>query len=1173
MSSASRLESGAGAEPEARSSRTSAEPIVESKDGICGICPAGCWVRSRVEDGRLVEVEPLPNHPLGMICTNGAHSPEIVHDPNRLRHPLRRVGPKGTYDFEPISWDEAMETVASRLQGIKAQHGAEATAIYTGRGSFELAMCDVFQPDGVAVSSASSVLFPFGSPNTLGVGALCYVSFAMIAPHTTFGEMYITLDSDIEQAELIVVWGANPATDSPPLAGEQIRRARERGAEVIVIDPRRSETARDTDAEWIPIRPGTDGALALAMLQVLIEEEIYDEDFAAHWTVGWEALQTYAQHFRPEIVEDITGVPADTIRSLARRIAGARGACPVMYTGLEYSDSGVQAIRAAFTLWALAGQLDVPGGLTIRMPGSKFPINRSGLVANPDVRRALGRDRFPVYSSYRGESHAIALPDAVLRGQPYSIRSLIIVGGSIITAWPDPSVWRETLGALDFLVTIDRHFTADAAYADIVLPATTGYEIDSYMAYGPMFKLRDKIIEPVGEARNDFFILAELADRLGYGEIYPQNEEELLRYVLDGSGFTPEDVRAAGGEVRIPAVMPQYKKWEKGLLRPDGEPGFQTPSGKFEIASSILEENGYDALPVYTEPQEGPLSRPDLIDRFPLVFSSGARIFEDFRSQHHGVPGLGRKASEPRVTMHRADAARRGIADGDRVFVTTPRGRVEFHASVTDDIIEGAIEANMGGGGPLGPEAWQRCNVNDLTDLARFDPISGFPVYKALLCDVVRVEGQADVRNLAGGSGAAKAATANAGASRGGNESPGVAVGATVRAPTVARHVYLDHNASSPVDEEVLEAMLPHLRGEFGNPSSIHSRGSLSHEAVAAARRKLAQALNCTARRIVFTAGGSEADNLAIKGASAACRARGRHIVTTSIEHPAVLATCRALERDGFDVTVLDVDRDGWLAPERLAEALRPDTVLVSVMMANNEVGTLLPIQELAAEAHRAGALFHTDAVQAFGKIPVDVKELDVDLLAVSAHKLHGPKGVGALYVRQGLDLIAQIDGGGHERGLRSGTENVPGIVGFGHACELAVRRMNHGEMERLARLRDRLEAGVVELMPGARRVGHLTRRLPNTLGLILPEMRGESLALFLDRHGVYFSSGSACKSGRPEPSHVLTALGLSEEEAHCAVRFSLGVGNTEEDIDYVLEALAKTLRDNRNAVRFVACR
>ncbi len=290
----------------------------------------------------------------------------------------------------------------------------------------------------------------------------------MIAPHVTTGGMLINMFSDIENAELIVVWGANPATDCPPLDFSRIMKARERGAHVVVIDPRRTGTARYAGAEWIPIRPGTDGALALGLCNVLIEEELYDESFAQNWTVGFDEYARYVQHFRPEVVEGITGVSAETVRALARRIAGARGAAPIMYSGLEYSDSGVQAIRATLVLWALAGQLDVPGGRCFTMRNNIFPMNREGHIPNPDVRKALGRDRFPVYSHYRGESHAICLPESVIRGEPYRIRSLIVVGGSLLTSWPQPAVWRQTLNSLDFLVCIDRFLTADAAYADIV---------------------------------------------------------------------------------------------------------------------------------------------------------------------------------------------------------------------------------------------------------------------------------------------------------------------------------------------------------------------------------------------------------------------------------------------------------------------------------------------------------------------------------------------------------------------------------------------------------------------------------------------------------------------------------------------------------------------------------
>jgi len=1098
-----------------------------------------------------------------MICRIGRHSPELVHDPDRLLHPLRRSGPKGSHAFERISWDEAFSTIVAKFEEIKMASGPEAVAIYTGRGSFDMALCDLFQPAEAAVSSASSVLFPFGSPNTLGMGALCYVSFAMIAPHVTMGEMLITMETDLEQAELIVLWGANPATDSPPLAHLQILRARERGARVIAIDPRRGETAREAGADWVPIRPGTDGALALGLINVLIAEELFDERFAHDWTVGFGELSQLVQHFRPEVVEGITGIPQEKVRELARLIASARGASPVMYTGLEYSDSGVQAIRAVFTLWALAGQLDVPGGLLFRMKENVFPQNRSRLVPNPDVRKALGRDRFPVYSAYRGESHAIALPDAVLHGKPYPIRALTVLGGSLITAWPQPEIWRKTFAALDFMVAINRYHTADSAYADIVLPAATYYEITSYMRFGPLFQVRERLIEPQGEARNDFLILAELAQRLGYGHLYPQSEEEVLRFALAGSGFTLEEVRAAGGEARVPTSMQQYRKWEKGLLRPDGTPGFNTPSGRFEIASSLLAEHGYDPLPVYTEPAEGPLANPELAREYPLVFNSGSRTVHDFRSQHHGVKGLAERHPEPPVTMNRQDAQDLGIAEGERVWVETPRGRALFTARLTDHMVRGAVDAAMGGGGPLGPVAWQGCNVNELTDLARFDPISGFPVYKTLLCRVRKGEGEVAVREkLADDRGEGFVET------HGNASLPACQVQAAPR-----RRVYLDHNATTQVTPEVRDAMLPFLGEECGNPSSIHGAGNRARTTLEAARRIVAQGLNCTARRIIFTGGGSEADNLAILGLARASDRSRRHLIASSIEHPAVLAPCRALAAEGYELTLLPVNREGVVEPDSLREVIRPDTLLVSVMLANNETGALQPVRELARIAHEYGALFHSDAVQGFGKLPIDVEELGVDLLAVSAHKLHGPKGVGALYVRRDVPLEPLVRGGGQERGMRAGTENVPGIAGFGRAVELALCRLHEGESLKIARLRNRLEAGISTLIPGARRNGPQDERLPNTLSMTLPGIRGESLVLFLDRKGIALSSGSACKAGNPDPSHALLAMGLTPEEAHCSVRFSLGSGTTGEEIDYILKSLAELLGETRSAVRFVPCR
>ena len=427
---------------------------IQWRKALCGICPAGCWVEVGMNNGKLVDIKPDESHSLGMICRRGQHAPEIIYSEHRLKYPMKRIGPKGTHEFERITWDEAFDIIVENFEKIKKESGPEAVAIYTGRGAFELSLCDMYQPKGVAVSSASNILFPFGSPNTMGVGALCYVSFAMIAPHVTLGRMLVNMFTDMENAEMLVVWGANPATDSPPLDMIRLEAVAKRGADIVVIDPRHTETAYRTNAQWVPIRPGTDGALALSMIEVMIDEELYDEDFAENWCHGFEELKTYVQHFRPEVTEKITGIPADTIRDLAYRICNATGACPVMYTGLEYSNSGIQAIRAVLTLFALPGHLDVPGGIGLAMLNSHFPINRSSNQPNPDLDNAVARNKFPIYSNYRGESHASGLVTSVLKGEPYRIRGLMIHGASLLTSWPQTSIWRETLSKLDFQVCI-----------------------------------------------------------------------------------------------------------------------------------------------------------------------------------------------------------------------------------------------------------------------------------------------------------------------------------------------------------------------------------------------------------------------------------------------------------------------------------------------------------------------------------------------------------------------------------------------------------------------------------------------------------------------------------------------------------------------------------------------
>jgi cysteine desulfurase len=371
------------------------------------------------------------------------------------------------------------------------------------------------------------------------------------------------------------------------------------------------------------------------------------------------------------------------------------------------------------------------------------------------------------------------------------------------------------------------------------------------------------------------------------------------------------------------------------------------------------------------------------------------------------------------------------------------------------------------------------------------------------------------------------------------------------------RYIYLDHAATTPVDQRVVSAMLPYYTEHFGNPSSIHRAGRTALEALDDARETVAAVLGASRKEIVFTGGGSEADNLAIKGVALAQRqsGKGAHIITSAIEHHAVLHTVEYLEAFGFEATVLPVDSDGLVRPAELRAAIRPDTVLVSIMYANNEIGTIQPLAELGAICRERGVPLHTDAVQAAGSLALNVDALNVDLLTLAAHKFYGPKGVGALYVRRGTPLLPQINGGGQERRRRAGTENVAGIVGLAAALRLAEEQREQYAAH-CVDLRDRLVAGIVERIPHSSLNGHPARRLPNNANIAFEYVEGESVLLLLDQRGIAASSGSACTSGSLEASHVLTALGLPYERAIGSVRFSVGRATTDADIDYVLDTL-----------------
>lgn len=379
------------------------------------------------------------------------------------------------------------------------------------------------------------------------------------------------------------------------------------------------------------------------------------------------------------------------------------------------------------------------------------------------------------------------------------------------------------------------------------------------------------------------------------------------------------------------------------------------------------------------------------------------------------------------------------------------------------------------------------------------------------------------------------------------------------------RNIYLDNNATTRTRGEVLEAMLPYLKDVYGNASSVHQFGRLARTAIDAARQNVASLLGASsAEEIIFTSGGTEADNFAVKGVVDALRAKGNHIITSAIEHQAVLNTCKFLETKGYNVTYLKVDKYGIVNIDELKRSITDKTILITVMYANNEVGTIEPIEEIADIAKEKGVYFHSDAVQAAGKTPFSVKDMGLDLVSISGHKIYGPKGIGAIYIRKGTKITQILHGGHHEMGRRAGTENVAGIVGLGKAAELAKKELV-GENKRLAGLRDYLHKGIASRIEETRLNGHPDRRLANTLNIGFKYLEGESIVLNLDMEGIAVSTGSACTSGSLMPSHVLTAMGVDPAETQGSIRFSLGMDNRREDMDHVLEVLPpiiKRLRD-----------
>lgn len=717
-----------------------------TEKGICGICPAGCGVEVSIEDESILKVRPWKEHIQGVPCVRGLHAPEIVHSPDRLTKPLKRKGPKGTLEFEEISWDQALDEIVSKISVLKDQYGPECIASFIGRGNFEESIQRMFSPKAKGFSVGSSIFMPLGSPNSFNVGSLCYISYGMLAPISTFGAPMISLIADLEHAEVIFVWGTNPATNSPLTDMVRLQKAKKRGAKIIVIDPINTSVAKEADL-WVPIQPGTDMALIYGILSQCLKTGGVDKAFGRDFCEGFEELEAYLAKFTLEFVEKVTRVSQDTILELSNAILSTEKVAFLSYTGLEYSPIGVQTIRALLTLWALTGHVDVIGGQRIQVPLS-VPFRKPD-VQFPSDAVPIGKDKYPFYVGMTNSAQFLEFPRSVLEADPYKVRFLLIGGASVLTSFPNTALFKKAFEALDYLVCVDIFLNADACYADIVLPSTTYYEAASLCSYpnvGPFpfsLQYRKKIIEPIGEALSSYRIYARLAERLGYGHHYPQTEDEMVKYLIEDLPISFDEFKSRSELGTIPLyhdAFPPYeeKKWITGKLRRDGKPGFNTPSGKWEIRSSMLESFGYNASPVFEEMLEGPENKENQRE-FPLTLITGARIQSTFRSQHLNIPGLLKMQPDAEALLHVKDAQIRGVISGEKVRVITANGEVVFTAHVTENILQGVVEVNQGGGSPIQPEGWRDSNVNMLTDDQKRDLISGFPVFKALLCDVIKV--------------------------------------------------------------------------------------------------------------------------------------------------------------------------------------------------------------------------------------------------------------------------------------------------------------------------------------------------------------------------------------------------------------------------------------------------
>jgi anaerobic selenocysteine-containing dehydrogenase len=658
------------------------------------------------------------NYPASTLCSKGYAQLQEQYHPERLRYPLKRTTPKGENPkWKRISWEEAIRETADQLNAVKNEYGAQRVCFYCGDPK------EMRPP-------LQRLAFAFGSPNFGTESSNCFRS-VHLASLLTFGT-FVMGNPPGKDTKNCFIWGVNPAY-SAPFAMKGLLKSKQAGVNFVHIDPRATPTVKTLGGKHLLIRPGTDGALALGMMQTIISEEIYDKEHVRKWVHGFGQLKEYASQFAPERVSNITGAPADQIRAAARSFADGPTALMVSSAPIVHHTNGLQNMRAVFSLVALTGNFDRPGGVVVPPPALLPPdfLGEPGFCLRERLLRDLKSKRadlkrYPVWADFIPEVQMNRLPEYVEAG---TIRAMLLFGGNT-KIWPQPHLYQKALAMMDFSVAVDyfyRPWTHN--YVDVLLPAATSFErLGPPACFGRSVYQRQPV-KPLGQAREDWQIIADLGVALGLSEEFCNgNLEAFINEHLKSAGLTVEQLRnAAGSMISKPLTeLPRFRKFAEGLLRKDGKPGFETPTGKIELYSTVLEKQGGDPLPVYSEPVESPVSKPDLAKKYPLVLMTGARVPFYTHSKFREIPWLSEFQPEPVVNLNDEDAAARGIGEGDSVFIENDYGKIKVKAHLTKTVRRGVVDMFHG---------WADQDVNSLVP-RHFDPISGFPPFKAGLCQV-----------------------------------------------------------------------------------------------------------------------------------------------------------------------------------------------------------------------------------------------------------------------------------------------------------------------------------------------------------------------------------------------------------------------------------------------------